>query len=611
MSRRLLGLLTLLLAGVVALALALALGEDAPPVRASQGPSPVVAIGEPSADGGEAEDCRDPTSDDVKATPRLKMVEVVDERERPLPDALVVVLLAEGGEARGVTDAAGRARFDSLEADGLRVRRAGYFLGEARGKGESVRVQLSPSEVAGGTALLPSGAPAAGARIRAWDKDEEDLIDLEQTTRDDGRFLLTGVRPDHPVVVIGRLDGFAPVRCESLATDVTLRFGEGVRVRGRVVPVVEGAEIALVSRAFALYWAYAQSEAEFDSLALAPVPRTRTDAEGRFAVQGVAAGRYDVFARASDGARGAATVTVAGDSEIEVRVRKPALVTIRVLTPDGDEAQDPHCVVRGGELAAAGDPVELEAGRQRITAFGEGHRWAQAEIEVAAGEERTVEIRLRQGLRVAGRVLDGAGRAIGGADVDIGQEVDAERRQSQRARSDAEGAWGISGLGDLQLQDGVTLHLTVLDAEGRPIRGAHVEVREPVYKTGLRTDARGQCTVAHQAPKLALRIDAAGHATAYRDVDATLPAALRLERGVLVSGRVLGPGGEPIPAAYVVFHPVGDDTQCHEPDVDGLGRFTLLLPAGSYRVQTYGEGRQQLIDRFEAAEGAAFELRLR
>jgi len=683
-----------------------------------------VSGGEP-LDGGHC----------IEVRPRLKLVEVVDESGRPVAAALV---RAEG-EADHTTDADGRAEFDSVETQLVTVRRAGYVPARVNVYAETVHVRLAPSQTAEGRALLPSGAPASGARIRVWDKDkdEDEEIDLEQVTDDDGRFAVTGIRRFHPVLLIATLDGYAPVVRELADTrEVTLRFGEGATVSGSVAPAVAGVEVILSPAHVLPPWEliivnYQRHVREELSHA-----RARTDVHGRFVILGAAHGAYRAYACAQGGRLGSAELTVNGDCDVEIRVLRRALLTVNVLTPDGRPVEDADVTFlpEVDRWRLAGDRMELTPGRRVITASGGGYLYARAEVDLAPGESRTIEVNLRRGLPAGGTVLDEQGAPIDGASVSIWQTDEDELDHRQEATTDELGRWKVDGLapapgrltvgavghynlrqeievregaryearlqrvgrlvgrlvpapgegkasyhldenngslgswfgigssfeveadgrfevkdpgiegwatltifpdakapivlrelrfrrgetvdlGDLELRECLPLRLTVLDESGRPLPGALVELCHPKYVPGLRTDEHGRLECGGQAQMLTLRIDAPNHAIAYRVVDASQPITIKLERGAAFTGIVLAPGGKPVPGAYVVFHRLVNDRlaegQTFKPDVDGFGRFAMMLPAGAFKARTYGEGRQELPGTFEATEGAAFELHLR
>jgi hypothetical protein len=97
-----------------------------------------------------------------------------------------------------------------------------------------------------GRTVLRDGSPAAGARVRTWSvkrlgRGDDAELGAERVTGDDGSFTIGGAEIGDQVVVYAVLAGhhtaFAPppVTIESPVTDVTIRFGEGGVLTGRVV----------------------------------------------------------------------------------------------------------------------------------------------------------------------------------------------------------------------------------------------------------------------------------------------------------------------------------------------------------------------------------------
>jgi hypothetical protein len=97
-----------------------------------------------------------------------------------------------------------------------------------------------------GYVLLRDGAPAVGARVRAFSvghmrAGDPGQIGDEAVAGDDSSFVIRGVDDGDQVVVYAALAGHhtafppTPVKVEAPVTDVTIRFGEGGVLTGRVV----------------------------------------------------------------------------------------------------------------------------------------------------------------------------------------------------------------------------------------------------------------------------------------------------------------------------------------------------------------------------------------
>jgi len=368
-------------------------------------------------------------------------------------------------------------------------------------------------------------------------------------------------------------------------------------------------------------------------------------------------GRYVVTAYGEDylGVRAEVELKPGEERTFEMRLRKGLAVTVRVVDQQGKPVFDLRAGIRqkiigwlsweqsaGSNTSGAWNLRGLAPGKGTLQVVADGYYDHRSEVEVADGAQYTVRMERRG--KVIGRFVppptdkhlavdfDHANGSLGTATEmkDDGSfeledpAVDGlvtvtltPKGQTPVVLRDFEFRRGQThDLGDLHVVRGVTLRLTVLDREGKPIMGALVEICDPGYVPGLRTDANGYLEVKGQPQKLALRVVADGHAATYRRVNATRPVTFRLARGVAVSGRVQGPNGEPAAYANVVFWTMradrsADDTEAWKPEVDGKGRFTFLLPPGKFRVRVYGKHRQLLPEAFEAKEGARFELKMR
>lgn len=215
-------------------------------------------------------------------------------------------------------------------------------------------------------------------------------------------------------------------------------------------------------------------------------------------------------------------------------------------------------------------------------------------------------LRLAEGCRASGLVVDGAGAPIAGALVQIGARSGSEYRSDGRVfaatRSDAEGRWSVDGLPegwltlaaawaperllhsqpslrapirldapytvDFVLARGMRVEGRVLDDKGAPIAGAHVAYSR-AYATGgprpgqqTRADAQGRY-VFEAVPTTPgwIQATAPGYTIPFSDTDGadhqqpsyaiagvepggTLVQDLHLERGRVLTGRVVDTTGQ-------------------------------------------------------------------
>lgn len=242
-------------------------------------------------------------------------------------------------------------------------------------------------------------------------------------------------------------------------------------------------------------------------------------------------------------------------------------------------------------------------------------------VTLAPGGEASVKVTLLRGGSLEGRVRDGRDQPIEGAEV----EVVAERGTFQRATLTAsDGSFAFSALprevtvnvrrpenparvakripltikeGEKQTLD-VTLpalrepiELTVLDEEGSPVELAEVnalslEPSEPLRSTGF-TDARGKLEL-QDALGLPLRLAAQAPGFVRQSLvlasrDARAQVELRLQRGVLVHGRVTAlRGRRGVQGALVTLRS------------QGLLKSTTSGPDGDYQLADVALGGAEL-----------------
>jgi hypothetical protein len=141
-----------------------------------------------------------------------------------------------------------------------------------------------------GVALGPDGAPLAGAAVHARGYDEEgQRLARPALSGGDGRFVLSAL-PRGSYALDGSYPGLPPVWIDAVASgaaDVRIRFAAGASLAGRVVDA-RGTPVG-------------DFELMVQSDEAPPRARAVRDPTGAFAVDGLAAGTYEVAARAPDG----------------------------------------------------------------------------------------------------------------------------------------------------------------------------------------------------------------------------------------------------------------------------------------------------------------------
>ncbi len=238
-----------------------------------------------------------------------------------------------------------------------------------------------------------------------------------------------------------------------------LRLPEWITVKGTVVDWEErpvgGAEVWL-------------SERDFDSLGTSLIARAAAD--GTFRLRGVQGGRY-VSARAT-GYAPSSQVAIMGNrgDERELRLVLPALggaVSGHVFGPGGAPLASVvvligHCDSPPGSHVASASPLRVNTaadggfiaegiapGVVPVVARAPGLAPAEETTFVEAGRRSEVALRLLPGAALAGRVLDEAGGAIAGAEVQVGEATPFTQLSDillSGTRAAEDGAFQLAGL---------------------------------------------------------------------------------------------------------------------------------------------------------------------
>ncbi len=446
-------------------------------------------------------------------------LKATDPRGRPAPGARV--LLSDGLEI-GRTGADGRLELAAPAEDLVLTVTAGAGL-EAEvdlgpGTGTTLDVALRPGlEIAGRVVDLASGQPIAGAHLATGCR-------VVTRSAADGSFHLSVPRPTGSLVV--RAAGYLPDHLEE-------GFGPDAS------PV-----------AFALRPAAALDVQVVDG-AGKPVEGARVSAW----IRPIAHVGSDV---ATTGAAGRVRLQVAAGAQFDVTVEHEGFATAREIL----------------RTPATGEPPTAPASPG------------------APGSEIELRLVLNQGAAAFGRLTTGQGEPLAGGAVSIQPLLEGQWKPSpgSRYREAAAGpdgrfelrhlnpgryelAAGVPGrvevrrrvempagaprvdLGDVPLVPGAALEGRVLDERDRPIEGAAVQISDggdtaPRVESG----AGGAFRLADLEPgRVRFQVSQTGYVTA--SLDQSLPAAepliIRLRAARTLTGRVVGPRGEPVRHAQI------------------------------------------------------------
>ena len=145
-----------------------------------------------------------------------------------------------------------------------------------------------------------------------------------------------------------------------------------------------------------------------------------------------------------------------------------------------------------------------------------------------------------------------------------------------------------------EAQQTVTLSGRVTDSAGQAVSEARLELsRLPgwIWIDGQDPDANGAYRFAVPPGTYILQVKSPGPLIA-QEIELTLSTntarTIVLESGVTLSGRVTGPGGQPVPWAWLsVRNDAGQQISFN--NANESGRYSLGVPVGTYRIEVYSE----------------------
>jgi protocatechuate 3,4-dioxygenase beta subunit len=298
---------------------------------------------------------------------------------------------------------------------------------------------------------LVTASPASVALVSGWDTGTQSI---ETKTDAKGHFRLGGIGPDL-YTVSANARGFGSARKSNVRPGGTVNLvaRPGGWLAGRVSdPKGRPLPGALV-------------RAELEPQFWASSAVVATDAEGRFEVPSLDPGAYTVVARHADfapGVVGGVAVDVEGRDEVAISLPPGAAVSGRVVDAEGRPLEGR---VAGQELAGQTMPRSLTEllradagadGRFRIERVPPGsyalgvvaNRYSGRRIEtdVAAADVDLGDIALEEGLTVRGRVRTAAGAPIPDAEITTGGFDILKPSAYVQTRSEADGSYALAGL---------------------------------------------------------------------------------------------------------------------------------------------------------------------
>ena len=592
----------------------------------------------------------------------------------PVAGALVWSAADPGAAARTGADGAfvvelpaGAPRLVHLAAPGyLAVARE--VLPGADGLG---MVALEPGAMVAGRVVDRSGRPVADVAVRLAAAPGTGP-GLETHTRPDGGFLIGGVPTARSLDLratvaaaghrLAALRGLAPLRPGEARGGLRLVLSPWPAVVGRVVDPagrpLDGARLRLLPEP-------AGGAPEVTRIS-SPGAEARSRSDGRFELVDAGPGPFRleveragfvplVLARVElVSVRDPAPSTPADIELGDLRLATGAELTGRVL----DEREQPVTGARVEARPAAGG----EPRRPRRTASGDDGAFALAELPPGELLEVSVrhpdfapallpdvevspeplEIVLRAGATISGRVVDGTGRGVGEAVVlatadagpagaDAADPADTETEAGEQQTTEPDGRFTIRGLPagtvslratapgfrearlvgleiapdapleglELALEEAAVLAGTVRDADGAPLPGARVslargEAADGPFAAAVADDAGAFRLEGLEPGPARAEAEHPGHRRAARSLDLAPGenrADLVLEQGLAVAGRVVDDAGAPVAGVEVAVEaaPGARGDRSTTSGADGSFRLAGLEP-GTLALTAHGDG---------------------
>jgi protocatechuate 3,4-dioxygenase beta subunit len=499
----------------------------------------------------------------------------------------------------------------------------------------TVRLKLSCAETANGLVVDAEGKPVEGANVFLDSLDHRENATTDAT----GQFRFHQPRGSYQLKVShDRYRSFEqPLQLP--VKDVTVVLDAGGSLSGRVVDGkgagIPGAEV----RAVPAVLDQLLGELEGGNT------RTTTDAEGRFEVTGLLAGRMVVSATADSQGTVVSDVVVLqpGEHRQGLVLTLDERVEVQGFVRDAQRRPIPGASVKWDPLdeKSAFMSVMLDVVRGRVDTVMrfmpspsvtdlEGHYTLRGlplskiklsvtangfgAVEQPAARGDTVDFVLeKEGGRIKGRVVDEAGHPLAQFSVDgasftpddgrfevscTGKEdtlfFKASGFSQLMVRVVLDGP--VKDLGEVVMKKGLALHVEVHTPDGKPLEGAKVAAAQEVDGDSCTTKADGRCLI---QPLLDVMTSVKAEKDGYTPTAATLekgqveqPLTLTLApAGGRLTGEVFALPGRPAPSRSVFLAGAVSKSVM----TDGDGHFTAEgLPEGPYCASIDSRGLKSL-----------------
>ncbi len=599
---------------------------------------------------------------------------VVDETGRPVPGAEIEIVPTEASLPPGQvsewsrTDSSGRFRLDGLKPKQrwtARVLAPGFAVLEsvlpplAPDPVTTLRLALQRGRTVVGRVVDAAGSPLREAEVRAYpleaDAQPETLLrakarEMRSTTGPDGAFSFPAVGPGQIDLSL-RAAGAGPKWLR--AVDVPpgkapLDLGRIVLspdspLRGTVVDDT-GAPLAR-ARVTAMPLVAVPRPGD---LASGPPPASLTDADGQFALRGLEPGVKVLLHGEQDGFLPATleveflpssepvlltlkTAAALHGKVIDEEARPVESARLILLTQQawhGDRLR-PLATAMSDRLGAFSFAA-VPAGSHKVAVQAVGYlAWSQAFTVEPDSPPKPVEVELKRGAVLSGRVVSEGGQPIEGAKVSLAKGPDEGAISDLAmvgASSDGEGLYRLEGLPagpqqiqvlhpdyiperrqihleasattrDFTLRSGAELAGQVVDDRDEPVPGARISLtaeENPVGIDSRWTDAAGRFQVPGLTPgRYSLVVEGKGYAPVELKGIAigreTRDLLIRLDGGATLFGQIHGLRAEDRSRLQVWAN--GAERLRVPGIVDAEGRYRIPnLSAGTWRISARAEG---------------------